>query len=514
MKTFRESLEEIRDADIDYLIARNFYEGREIKEIFSNPNVAALLQSSAKHYHVNIAKRAVDAVLDRLEITAVKVTQGGAESDTVTDAYREHVERPNRLSQTLEDALELAEEYGDAYLMVWPSDRHEGIDVRAYTPLGMRAFYDDQDPMLVTHVVRTWLVPPPPNKERELDGDGKPEPYRRVNWITAEGTQKYISTVPAKAARDEKHFEPYVLDDEPVPGDGEADEEATAQPGWVVNPWEELPVKHLRTRRPYGTPEHYSVYGCQNLLTKEIVTLAESTDGYALPFRWAIKESAQALGAGSDVFGEQDATRTPPRDIPSRAGSLAMLWDVKAVGQLTPADVKNLLDPIDKVMALASTVSTTPLDYFDPSAAAASGLSKKEHKEPLNKKAKRRQRDLGAEIEDALELAMLMLEFADVAVEVVFAPLERVDKSEQYETMEKGQSAGLSFKQAATESGYDGEIIDTEGWRNRREDLAALATFSEALQRLAAAHQLLPNLITPEMLQSAVAALVPAGDDA
>jgi len=41
-------------------------------------------------------------------------------------------------------------------------------------------------------------------------------------------------------------------------------------------------VFHFRTATPYGISELEDVYGAQNLLTKEIATLAAATEGYRL----------------------------------------------------------------------------------------------------------------------------------------------------------------------------------------------------------------------------------------
>src|SRR5258708_5744918 len=82
-----------------------------------------------------------------------------------------------------------------------------------------------------------------------------------------------------------------------------------------------------------------------------------------------------ALAPGTDVFegNEGEAEQSRSDRVKTEAGALANLRNTTEVGQLSPSDVSNLLQPVDTFMALASSTSETPLDYFDPSAAAASG---------------------------------------------------------------------------------------------------------------------------------------------
>jgi hypothetical protein len=231
-------------------------------------------------------------------------------------------------------------------------------------------------------------------------------------------------------------------------------------------------VAHLRTRRPYGVPEHECLYGCQNLLLKVIATLGESVDGFGIPWRYRTLSSDKALKSGGDVF-DQDGVDDDEADdadrVRTRAGELANLWDTEDVGQLTPADSKNLLDPIDKVMQLAATVSTTPLDYFDASAASASGESKKEHKGPYLAKVAKRQKQLGrAMVADCLEFALVdVLGFVGASVTLVWQALVERTDTERYAQIKEATEAGIPFAVACVEAGYEQEVVDewvANGW--------------------------------------------------
>ena len=130
---------EIKKADIDYQIAQNFYDGRHIKEVFSNPTTAALLGKNAAAYMVNIARRGVDAVMDKLVVTGWKITRDGDADEDYEDAFRDNVWDHNTLKQLIPDALLAAEVQGDAYLLAWClSSLNEFSGALLYVELALR----------------------------------------------------------------------------------------------------------------------------------------------------------------------------------------------------------------------------------------------------------------------------------------------------------------------------------------------------------------------------------------
>lgn len=466
-------VKEIQSADLDYLIAQNYYEGAKVKEVFANKRVAALLGDSAERYLINIARRGVDVLLQKMVIEGYTLNRNG-EKDTSSEAeFKELIWDHNKLEQLLPDAIEATEEYGDAYLLVWPAEGElaSEVDMYLHRPIGARMFYDNDNETIPLRYVRTWLV------RGSSSTSDQSTWLRRVNIIDARQVAKYISTVPAGQANNDSHFVPFTDEDSPDPE--KRLDETTGEalpPGITQHDYEEIPVFHLRTGRTYGTPAHRCLYGVQNLLTKFITTLGESADGYAIPWRFRTLNSDKLLKPGTDVFDQEQADQDEYDDrVRTRTGELANLFDTDNVGQLTPADSKNLLDPIDRIMALGATVSAIPMDYFDPSAAAASGVSKKEHKSAYLDKVRRQIEDVGGAIVAALEFAINeVLGAVDVSVELIWRELAERTPEERYEQITAAVKAGIPWAVACVEAGYPSETVDEwvdNGWSP--EDTAA-----------------------------------------
>ncbi len=459
--TIVSDLKEIARADVHYLEAQNYYEGEKIKELFSNPKIAAKLGASASKFYVNIAKRAVDAVLDKLEVLGFSVTtESGGEATEATKQFKTSVWDHNRLRQVFSDASEYAEEYGDSYVLVWDdlTPGSDGVDVIAYTPLGARLFYDSETERRKLRFMRTWLI------RRDDSGDEKDTWYRRVDIVDAVEVRRLVSTVQDSAIERDSDFEPFTEDDDVESPEEELEPgQEPAGPGVVRHGYGELPVFHVRTKRPYGVPEHRCLYGIQNLIVKDIATLAESIDGFGLPVRWRTISSGDNLKPGrADVFGEDTAGSVDRDRVKAEPGSWANLYDTDKVGQLSPSDVKNLLDPLSMFMRLASVVSVTPLDYFDASAASASGESKKEHQAAYHAKCGTRQYDFDTALVDALECAAnSVLGLGGVLVRLVWKPVQERTPEEKHAQAASAQAAGMPFEEAWVEAGYPAEEVRT-----------------------------------------------------
>ncbi len=475
----------IADADEHkYLIAQKFYDGEKVAELFSNKNLAVLFNQHAVNYRINIAKRAVDAVVDKLGVTAFSITSNGAPDDKAFSEFESAFWKPNKVRQKIADAVESAEEYGDSYLVIWPSQTDDtDIDMITHSPVGARLFYDQENETTKERYVRTWLVTGEGSVTRDKDTW-----YRRVNVIDAFEVRKLISTVPCKEIKSDDDFEPF---EEETALAGEAGTPET-EPGVTAHDYGEVPVFHLRTKRPYGVPEHACLYGMQNLLIKTVSTLGEAIDGFGVPFRYRLLNSEDNLKAGRDIFGPEKPTQGEDQ-VPAKPGSLANMYDTLSVGQLMPADVGNLLDPVDKIMSLSATVSTTPLDYFDASAAAASGESKKEHKGPYHTKVQIRQEDFDATLVDAFEfVCTVVLGLGDVTLDLEWKPIQEINRAEVYAQIKAGTGAGVPFEVACAEAGYDPAEVAKWVSPDQRAAVRAdlFATLATAVKDLAAASTL------------------------
>jgi hypothetical protein len=450
---------EIKRADLDYLIAQNYYEGREVKEVFANKRVAAALGDAAQKYLINIAARGVDVITQKMVVDGYTVSRGGKKDHAAEDDLRDEVWEHNKLDELIPDAIQATEEFGDAYLLVWPDETPESaaVDIYLHRPIGARMIYDTDNETIALRYVRTWLVRGPSSTSDQSTW------LRRVTIIDDTRVRKLISTVPAGQVRDDDQFIPFMDEDDPDPA--KRMDDTTGEPlppGETTHDYAQIPVFHLRTGRPYGTPAHKCLYGVQNLLTKFVTTLGESADGFALPWRYRTLNADNLLSPGTDVFDQDQKDQDEDDDrVVTRAGELTNLYGTDTVGQLTPADSKNMLDPIDRIMALGSTVSAIPMDYFDPSSASASGVSKKEHKSAYHDKVRGQIEDLDRVLVAALEFAMnSVLDFADITVALVWREVAERTPEERYAQITAATAAGIPWSVACVEAGYDQETVD------------------------------------------------------
>jgi hypothetical protein len=520
-------VKEIKKSDNHYETEESYFTGEGIPEVFSNPRTARILRGVSEKYRFNLCAAAVRPVLGNLEILGLRIVDAEGEFDQEAQTnFSRWVERPAKLDQQLEDAIKYALEFGDSFLIAdpqMPGELDQSLPVYARNPIGARAFYQDENPTQLDRVVTTWLVPSPAvpdEKDKKLW-------LRRVNVMELHGIMRWISTVPHGEIERDDQYEPYepepVSDETLLADDGlTADpDEGDTRPGFVPNDTYD-PVSrtgrwyvvHLRTARPYGISEHAEVHGAQNLMTKAVTTLAESLDGFALPYRYEIRKSATALASGSDTFTEDD---DDDRATPAgSAGELGVHWDADSVGQLTPADVNNLIEPIELVMRLAASVSATPLDYFDASAASASGESKREHREALNNRVGTRRRDFGREISDMMEFLLELLGYEDHGVKVVWKPLEQADPKEQFETIQQGLKAGMPWPYLLqTVLDLDPSEITADDWPDprygREASVDILVKVAQALQHLGAAATL--GTVTSDTVDTLVTRALSGSDE-
>lgn len=501
--TLADELKQIKRSDIDYLIAHQYRDGSEIKELFSSPFLSRKLGKDASKWAVNIAAKPVTAVLSKLRVNGHTVKVNGKEVPAVTDAFKADIWDHNLMTQVIADGVSMAEEYGDSYLLVWDdlNPESDAVDVVAYSPVGARMFYDTETERRKLRWVRTWMV------RGQGSTDDQTTWYRRVNVVDDLMVVKLIAREQGPGAGTEADFVPYTGDDAVVAAEDDTDAEQVvpSAPGVVLHEYGELPVFHLRNGRPYGTPEHRCLYGLQNLLIKDLATLAESIDGYGAPFRYRLLEANSALAPGTDVFDGNDGQAEQSRSdrVKTEAGALANLRNTTSVGQLSPSDVSNLLSPVDTFMALAATTSETPLDYFDPSAAAASGESKKEHKEAFNDKCQTRLDDFDVTLVDALEFAaIVVLQLGEgITVELEWEPIERQSPLDVAAQVRANIENGMPYVEAWVQAGWKREEVEL--WP---EPPFVTAKRLEGLRSLAAATKDFAAAATLEFIDGAAVA--------
>jgi hypothetical protein len=492
-------LTEIFAAEPGYKEAQLYSRGRK-NEVWASPTIAAKLGRSANRYRVNIARRPIDAVLQRLKILAVAAVapSGSGNDDRLTKILNEQIWDANQLDLELDKALDKAETFGDAYLVIWPRVNDAGtivgVDVMVNSPMGMRVIYDVEDPREIAYAGRTWL-----DKDK----------YRRVTiWRDGPSIERYIS-------KDKEDARPVKWEDNqfvPFLADGSDEESWFEDTGLGLG----NPVFHLRTADEdgYGVPTHEQVYGCQNMLTKQIATLMDATDGYGFPFRYALSKVG-SIGSSTpdDNWGEPGgggSKPTAPKSERAEPGTIAKLTDTDVVGQLEPAQVANILDPIGMTLRLSSVVSTTPLQYFDPSAASASGESKKEHDKPLADKAEKHRKGYDATLKDAFAYAMSVNKTPVPGVVISWAPTQSVDEKAETEVAQARRDLGVPLKRVLVDLGFDEKDVDT--WiEEATPDDEMLEHRVTLLKELAQAAQSFGTAVTLGVMDAATAQTLIAG---
>lgn len=454
MSDLIDALTELREARADYEQARAYYEG-QVEEQFPSAFMRRLLGRDGKTpFRVNLACRAVDAVMDRLEISGL--TTGDDELDQVLE---ERVWRANRLDLEAPQIHLATLMFGDSYAFVWPSEPVDhtddpepepdgeyddtgaaGVDVFYNSPLTVRILYEEENPRRKRLAVKSWMV-----------GRDQQTARTRVNLYYPDRIEKYISKPGSKGDKDED-FEPYIDD-------------STDRHGVVANPWGEIPVFHFRTSAPYGRPEHINAYGPQDALTKLVINQMAASDFAAFPQRYGLTEANATTDDDID-WGETDTEDPEEKEssLVASPGSLWVLRNYKAVGEFAPADVENFLRPMSVYVRFMAATTSTPMRWFDPSGDVPSGESVRADDAPLVKKVNNRQRWIAATWGEVGTFSLKILGYENVPVSVRWTPPQIISDLEGWQTILAKQDAGVPIRTTLLEAGYTDAEVTSWGY--------------------------------------------------
>ncbi|GGW15758.1 hypothetical protein GCM10018980_51780 [Streptomyces capoamus] len=475
-------IEELKDSRPGYDQAQTYYDGK-VPEVFVNARLRRALAAHRIDFDLNFAKTPVDAVTDRLEIAGIT----GADDEQT--ALISKIWQDNQLDLEMPDLFRRAGEYGDAYLMVLPVEDDQGNVVRVEmyynSPQTVRVIYDEENPRRKAFTIKKWA-------------EGK---YQRAELYYDDHTERWTTSENSRGeqAGDWHHW----------PADAEDPE------SWSIeHDWNEQPVFHFRTDRPYGTPEHYGAYGPQNAITKLQATHMGTVDYQGAPQRYALTETSTTdtsdlepgdwddgdwptneRGLGPSDSGEESSLKAGP-------GEMWLLRGYKAVGQFDAANPQVFLDPIMFNVRAMAQICTTPLHLFDPSGDQPTGQSVRAQDAPFTKKVGNRQLSYGATLREAVAFALRRLGVEDPVVTVHWRPAETVDDAEGWQTVQAKIAAGVPRRQALIEAGYRAEQVDA--WLSGTDDaelqrrVDVLASLADSAQKLGAAAAL--GVITNEQV--------------
>lgn len=447
----------------DYQRALDYYTG-DVPEVFASDAVKRALRGQVAGFDINLARRPVDAVLDRMRINAVSVPGDEAATNRLTD----EVWSPNRMDRLTKRVHRHALAQGDAYVTVWPDDEGRAR-VHFNSARTTRVFYSDENDQVKEYAARLWT-----------EGSGTARVYR-ADLYYADRVESY-ATLPGRE------------------GDTEADwqEHDDGSGVWPLpNPFGTIPVFHFRTDEPYGRPVHRGAFGPQNAITKLSATLMSTIDYQGFPQRYKLLNPPTGTDAAVQTFdfGDDD-TDHPEESASGLQSGPGTIWDLdaKAVGEFSPANVEAFLDPLRFYARAMATATATPLRFFEPSGDVPSGESLRADDAPLAHRIADVEEILGECWQEVLAFAALVNGAALPEVDIQWAPVQTVDDQVGWQTALLKQQAGVPTRQVLTEAGYDGDLVD--GWMQDSDRasldqrIASLSEIGKALQALGAASAL------------------------
>jgi hypothetical protein len=459
---------EMQGALPDYQEAEDYFEGR-VAEVFANAKLEAMIAETGERYKFGLAAVPVEALADRVELSSVTAsTQPGNDLIAV-------VTRANDLKVRWPDLVLMSLEYGDAYLQVWDvpepgpqdgpvrlSDRDlaaAGVEVTVKNPKHCRVFYDDETERRKTYAITRWQVRGPLGLVWRADVY-YPDVVER--WVSKPGTK------PEKPDGWEKYL------------DADQDEGDWAIP---TPTGDEIPVFHFRTAMPYGRPVHARVYGCQDAITKMLVTQLTTTDSHGWPQRYSLAEAGADLddnnsdpdwGDDADSADDGSVQGGTSSGMRSGPGTIQRFTGTRSVGQFQAASPDVFLDPTSLYIRLMAQLSHTPLHYFDPTGGAPSGESLRVAEAPLVKRATRMQTILTGPIQECWDYILRLGDVNEVTpVVVAWDPAQSATGAAEWETVRVKQDSGVPIPVTLVEMGYDAQTV--EKWRlpDHPEDPAA-----------------------------------------
>lgn len=418
-----------------YQRAEAYYSG-QISEFFASIRLRRAMARSGIAFRFNFARVPVDAVTERLKLAAVSSVDPG------TDDVLHTIWLRNKVALQSRQIIRRACEYGDAYVIVWPSnDDPSQVDIHYNSPRCMRLFYDTENPLRKSYAIKRWQL---------ADKSFRADTYyadRIEKWQTKPGAK-------GTKAGDWIRF--------------------TDQPGdnWPYdNPFGEIPVFHFRNDQPYGDPEHKGFYGPQDAIHKLILSHMAGVDYQAFPQRYALvhpdSDTSEAAAEDEDTFAfalSDTGDTVPPlgearSQYTADPGSLWFMKGVNGVGQFQTADHGNFTEPMLTYLRMGAEITNTPLHRIDPTGQAPSGESLRTAEAPFVHKIEDRQLSYGDTWRELFTFALLVsgIEHADVTVR--WTPAQTVNDLEGWQTVAAKIQCGVPKDQAFLEAGYSDEQV-------------------------------------------------------
>ena len=439
---------EMEQALPGYQDAQDYFEGK-VRETFPTREIEEAIGSTGEAYKFGLAAVPVKTLVNRVELAGVRSETPAIEKRIAA------ISEANDLAVRWPNLILWAAEYGDAYLQVWDIGEDEtdprlvevGVEMSVQNPKHCRVFYDSETERRKSFAMKRWLI---------RAGSDR---LWRVDLYYPDRVERWISR----------------------PGQGPADEAS-----WVrffdadqaVRDWElevpilgEIPFFHFRTGLPYGAPVHEPAFGCQNAVTKMLVTQLTTTDSHGWPQRYQLLELGAELDmAGDDPDWDDDADSADDASLQggvssgmrSGPGTMQTMSGTKEVGQFDAADPTVFLDPTELYIRLMAQLTDTPLHYFDPRGGTPSGESLKVADAPLVKAAEKLKTILTRPTEEAWDYALRVAGVSGPGrIRARWLPSHSSSTAADWELVRLKQDAGVPIPVTLKEAGYEPEEVDS-----------------------------------------------------
>lgn len=392
-----------------YNEAEAYYEGN-VPETFATSKLRRAFKMTGDRSRLNFCRPVVDAVNDRMEIASIT-----GKSDRATNKIKE-VWDLNELSLEAQEIHRRALVFGDAYVIVWP-DENGDVQVAYNSPKNMVIVYDPENPRRKLYAVKVWQVD---------------EKTQRMDVYTRDKIVRYR----AQSGDLTENLNWSVIDS-------------------AENPFNDIPVFHFRTHRPFGRPEHFDAYDTQNAINKLFITSMFTVDYQGAPQRYALATMDDTELADWD---DDSSERQNMEAMKTGPGQLWYMKGVAQVGEFKPADPATFWNPIRDSLRSMASLTATPLHYFERTS-LQTGQALRAAEAPLLKKINDREASFGATWREVFRF-VLKIEGVKGDVEVYWKTLESMDEAERWDIALKKINSGLSHKQALREGGYSEQEIE------------------------------------------------------
>lgn len=398
-----------------YQQAEAYYEGMN-PEVFANQRWFRLFRNEKSTFRFNFSKTVVDAVLNRLEVAQVETTT--PQGDDYINSIWEQTDIKLDMNEIHRNGLV----YGDSYAIVWP-DMQGQLAIDYNSPMNTVVIYDQENPRIKSFAAKLWQITDETDRKVIRLNMYYPD---RIEKYSALGDLDFINGVPNVELIET-----------------------------VVNPWNEIPVFHFRTHKPFGRPEHADAFGPQDAINKLISTHMYTVDYQGAPQRYALANGGNA--AEMDDFSEDDTARENIGSLQNGPGQLWYLQGVSSVGQFPAADPNTFTAPVNEFVADMAAITSTPVHYFSSTQYLPSGQALRVAEAPLFKKVLNRQLAFGSTWRDLFKF-MLRIEGIVADVDIDWTSPESIDSLDQWDIAVRKKSVGMPLQQILLELGYDSEI--------------------------------------------------------